>query len=227
MAPGEEVWRRSAPPSFAPMDRPPAIIRRCLPCRAGPAPARIMTDVLLLPPMAWHSGAGIVTVSFHAPCAGGLAILAEGWSQPDAARLVSSGGTPQTFLPLAEGAFLATATEDGAVFTIEAPVAPMRCRVVFVRPPASSPTFALLAPRALRRPRRPASYDPVAGQGRVVAALAVHDLDTALGVAAEMLVATPRAGQTLAAVATVLAHLARFPLSRSPALGAFVAALTE
>ena len=58
-------------------------------------------------------------------------------------------------------------------------------------------------------------------------ALAEQDLDTALGVAAEMLVSARQAPATRQAAATVLAHLARHPLARSPALGAFVAALTE
>jgi hypothetical protein len=58
-------------------------------------------------------------------------------------------------------------------------------------------------------------------------ALATHRLDTALGVAAEMLATARFAAATHSAVTAVLGHLVRFPLDRSPSLGAFVAALTE
>ena len=90
-----------------------------------------------------------------------------------------------------------------------------------------SPTLALMAPRALRSPARRQPYDLAAGRERVAGALAAFELETALGAVAEMLVVAPRDALTQAAVAAVLDHLARHPLSRSPALGAFVAALTE
>ncbi|MEO3474422.1 hypothetical protein AAFN86_21320 [Roseomonas sp. CAU 1739] len=186
-----------------------------------------MTNLLLLPPAAWQPGDGMVAAGFRAPCAGGLAILAEGWPEPGAARLLSPEGLPQAFLPLADAAFLATVAEDGAAFTIEAPATPRLCRVVFVPRPAASPSLALLAPRSIRSPVRHAAYDLAAGQRRVSAALMVQDLDTALGVAAEMLLSARGAAATQAAIAAVLSHLARYPLARSPALGAFVAALTE
>ena len=186
-----------------------------------------MTNLLLLPPSAWRVGDGVVSAAFCAPSAGGLAVLAEGWSDPGLARLVHADGMPQPFLPLATAAFVATAAPDGAAFTIEAPAPPQRCRVMFVPRPANSPSLALLAPRAIRSPLRHAIYDLVAGQRRTVAALAAQDLDTALGVVAEMLAAARGAVATQAAIVAVLAHLTCYPLARSPALGAFVAALTE
>ncbi len=90
-----------------------------------------------------------------------------------------------------------------------------------------SPTLALLAPRAIRSPARRSPHDRAAGAARVAAALAACDLDTALGVVAEMLLADRDGEATRRATADVLAHLVRYPLDRSPALGAFVAALTE
>ena len=186
-----------------------------------------MTTILLVP-SAWRPAApGVVTATFSAPQAGGLAILAEGWPDPADARLLPPAGAPIPFLPLAGAAFLATAAEAGAAFAIEAPAPPLQCRVLCLPRPRQSPTLALLAPRAIRSPARRPAYDLDAGQRRIAEALAEQDLDTALGVAAEMLVSARQAPATRQAAATVLAHLARHPLARSPALGAFVAALTE
>ena len=182
---------------------------------------------LLLPPSAWLPGAGVVTATFTVPQSGGVAIRAEGWAEPIKARLLPAEGTPSAFLPLGEGAFAATTAETGATFTIEAPTPPRRCQVFFLPRPEGSPTLALLAPRAIRRPARRAAYDLHAGRGRVSTALAAQELDTALGVVAEMLVVARSAEATRGAVMAVLAHLARYPLARSPSLGAFVAALTE
>ncbi len=182
---------------------------------------------LLLPPPHWHPAAGSVTAEFGAPSTGGFAILAEGWPDPGAARLRAPGNAPTAFLPLGDAAFLASTAKAGATFTITAPAPPLRCRVVFLPRPRQSPTLTLLAPRAIRSPARRAAYDIEAGRGRVVAALAAQELDTALGVVAEMLAAARADAATGQAVAAVLAHLARYPLARSPALGAFVAALTE
>ena len=194
----------------------------------GKAPLwyRRMTTILLAP-SAWRPAAGVVTATFVAPQAGGLAILAEGWPDPAGARLLPHDGAPIPFLPLAGAAFLATAAEAGAAFAIEAPVPPLHCRVLCLPRQRQSPTLALLAPRAIRSPARRPAYDLEAGQRRIADALAKQELDTALGVAAEMLVSARQAAATRHAVAAVLAHLARHPLARSPALGAFVAALTE
>ena len=182
---------------------------------------------LLLPPSHWRAAAGAVTAEFRVPSTGGFTILAEGWPDPGAARLLPSTGAPTAFRPLGDAAFLAGAAETGATFAITAPAPPLHCRVVFLPRPRQSPTLALLAPRAIRAPARRAAYDLEAGRARVVAALAAQELDTALGVVAEMLAVARADAATGQAVAAVLAHLARYPLARSPALGAFVAALTE
>jgi hypothetical protein len=183
---------------------------------------------LLLPPAAWRVTDGIAAASFRAPGAGGVAVLALGWPEASAARLLSPDAPPQPFRVLGDVAFAAVAAvAEGAAVTIEAPAPPLECRVVFVPRPAASPSLALLAPRAIRAPRHPAPHDLDAARSRLDMALAAQEIDTALGVVAEMLVVARAAGATRQAVLDVLAHLARYPLARSPALGAFVAALTE
>ena len=142
-------------------------------------------------------------------------------------RLVPPTGAATAFLALADSAVAAVVAEAGGRFTIEAPAPPLRCHVRFLARPLTSPTLALLAPRAIRSPARRAAYDIEAGRDRVIAALAAQQLDTALGIAAELLATARSAPATQGAVAAVLGHLARYPLARSPSLGAFVAALTE
>jgi hypothetical protein len=186
-----------------------------------------MTTRLSIPASAWRATAGGVAADVATPGAGGLAILAEGWADPGAARLAPAGGGAIAFLALADAAFVATIAGHGGGFTIEAPSPPLRCALRFIPRPAGSPTLALLAPRAIRSPAHGPAYDVDAGHDRVVAALAAQQLDTALGIAAELLAASRSAAATRAAVLAVLAHLARYPLARSPSLGAFVAALTE
>ena len=186
-----------------------------------------MTHLLNLPPSAWRDTATGAAADFTAPVTGGVAIHAVGWVEPGAARLVPATGAPIDFRPLGDNAFVATTATMAEAFVIEAPVAPQRCQLVFLAPPSTSPTLSLLAPRAIRRPAHRQAYDLDAGRRRVASALSEQELDTALGVATEMLVVSRVAATTRAAVLDVLAHLARYPLSRSPSLGAFVAALTE
>lgn len=189
-----------------------------------------MTATLLLPPEAWRARpAGGVAAEFALPPGGGgVAIAAAGWADPAAARLLPPAGAPLPFLPLGEGAFLAAVLEGpGSPCVLEAPAPPTRCRVTLAPRPAASPALALLAPRALRRGPRPQAADPAAGPARITAALAAGDLDAALAAAAEMLLTAREAPATREAVAAILSHLAHHPLRRSPALGAFVAALTE
>jgi hypothetical protein len=186
-----------------------------------------MTDILFLPPSAWRAGPGHAVAAFAMPRAGAVAIRAEGWAEPATARLLPDEGAPIAFLSLQDAAFATAIVTRGTAFTIEAPSPPLRCRIVLTPSAGVSPTLALLAPRAIRSPARRAAYDLDAGRRRVDAALAAQDLDTALAVVAEMLVAARGAAATQAAVAGVLAHLARHPLCRSASLGAFVAALTE
>lgn len=186
-----------------------------------------MTARHAIPPSAWRAAPDGVEAEFVAPGAGGVAIRAEGWADPGAARLVPAQGVAISFLALADCAFLALTAEAGARFTIEAPSAPRRCDLRLLARPATSPTLALFAPRAIRSPARRPAYDLDAGRERVTVALAAQELDAALGVAAEMLAAARSAAATQGAVAAVLGHLARYPLARSPSLGAFVAALTE
>ena len=64
---------------------------------------------LLLPPSHWRAAAGAVTAEFRVPSTGGFAILAEGWPDPGAARLLPSTGAPTAFRPLGDAAFLAGA----------------------------------------------------------------------------------------------------------------------
>lgn len=186
-----------------------------------------MNARLTIPASAWRPVASGVAAELAAPGAGGLAIRAEGWAAPGAARLVPAQGSAMAFLALGDEAFAATVTEAGAGFTIEAPVPPLRCEIRFLPRPATSPSLALFAPKAIRSPARRPAYDLDAARERVATALAGQELDVALGVAAEMLAASRSAAATHSAVAAVLAHLARYPLARSPSLGAFVAALTE
>lgn len=146
---------------------------------------------------------------------------------PGAWRAVP-GGVPLPFVPLGEGAFVAAVLEGpGARCVLEAPAPPARCRVTVVPRPAASPSLALLAPRALRRPPRRHTEGPAEALARITAALAAGELDAALAAAAGMLLAAREAPATREGVAAILAHLAHHPLRRSPSLGAFVAALTE
>lgn len=182
-----------------------------------------------LPPAAWQpSAAGGYAAGFVASCAGGIAVEAAGWPVPDAARLVPPEGPPVHFLPAGAGGFAALpAVAAGARLVLQAAQPPARCRVVMVPHPAPSPSLALLAPRALLVPRRSQGCNLPALAARITAALAAHNLDAALATAAEMLAAARERPETQAAIAAILAHLARHPLCRSPALGAFVAALME
>ena len=171
-----------------------------------------------------HDPAG-VRASIAAPGAGAFAITAEDWPGSAAARLQPGD---RSFVPLVGGgAFLAAEASPGTLLTIVAPQAPGRLRVVFHPHLPVSPALALMAPRALRAPGRAKAYDLAAGRARIDAALEAGSVDTALGVAAEMLLSARHAAATRAAILRLLAHCARYPLARSPALGAFVAALTE
>ena len=195
---GGVVWRGKAPPACA-------MIRRLdLPWRPAPG--------------------GGVLATLLAPAAGAVAVTVEGWDDPAAAHLLPGG---RAFVPLAGGAFIVAETATGEVLTFAAPAAPRHSHAVFHPRFAASPSLALLAPRALRAPARRVAYDLAAARARIEAALAAPALDTALGVAAEMLLAARGAPETRAGVTAVLAHCARYPLDRTPALGAFVAALTE
>jgi hypothetical protein len=182
-----------------------------------------------LPPAAWQpSAAGGYAAGFVASCTGGIAVEAAGWPVPDAARLVPPEGPPVHFLPAGAGGFAALpAVAAGARLVLQAPQPPARCRIAMVPHPAPSPSLALLAPRALLVPPRAPGPDLAALSARVAAALAAQALDPALAAAAEMLAAGRGRPETAAAIAAILAHLARHPLCRSPALGAFVAALME
>ncbi|GGJ11527.1 hypothetical protein [Neoroseomonas lacus] len=186
-----------------------------------------MTARHSIPASAWRAATEGFVVEIAAPGAGGLAILAEGWADPGAVRLVPAQGAAIAFLALSDSAFVAVTAERGTRFTIEAPSRPLSCQVRFLAHPATSPSLALFAPRAIRSPARRPAYDLEAGRERVTASLAAQELDAALGVAAEMLAAARSAAATRGAVTAVLGHLARYPLARSPSLGAFVAALTE
>ncbi|MBW6398617.1 hypothetical protein KPL78_12200 [Roseomonas sp. HJA6] len=180
-----------------------------------------MTRILDLP---WRAAPQGVVATILAPGAGAVAITAEGWADATAAHLLPDR---RAFVALPGAAFLAVETVPGVSITIAAPAAPHRARAVFQPRFAASPALALLAPRAIRAPLRRPAYALAAGQARIDAALAAQALDTALGVAAEMLLAARDAPETHQAVAALLVHCARHPLARSPALGAFVAALTE
>ena len=187
-----------------------------------------MSGLILLSPAAWlPAAAGGFAAGFDLPGPGGLAIEAAGWAHPAAARLLPPEGAPVHFVAVPGGGFLAAQVAAGGRCTVQAPVPPSRCRVLLVPRPAASPSLALLAPRAVHRPSRPAPFDLAAARARIAAALGRQDLDAALGAAAEMLVAARQHPATQVAAAAVLDHLARHPLCRSPALGAFVAALTE
>ncbi|MBR0651828.1 hypothetical protein GXW78_19315 [Roseomonas terrae] len=186
-----------------------------------------MTGLLVLPPASWRPAAAGVAATFRPPVTGGFAVIAAGWPEPGDARLIASDAPPTPFRPFAAAAFCAATAEEGAVFTIEAPAPPSQCRVLFVPRPHNSPSLALLAPRAVRSPAHGHAYDLDAGRARVGTSLAAQEIDTALGIAAEMLLAARDAEATRQAVIAILAHLARYPLARSPALGAFAAALVE
>lgn len=174
--------------------------------------------------LAWRPDPDGVVATILAPGAGAVAITAEGWSDPAAAHLLPEG---RAFVPIAGAAFLVAETERGQSLTVAAPIAPFHARAIFQPRFAASPALTLFAPRAIRAPHRRPRYDLAAGQARIDAALAAQAIDTALGVAAEMLLAAREAPETRQAVAALLAHCARHPLARSPALGAFVAALIE
>ncbi len=193
------------------------------------ATAPMSTRLMDLSAAAWlPCAAGGTAAAFVAPCAGGIAIEATGWPVPDAARLLPPDGPPLHFLPAGAGGFLAVlSSAAGARFTLQAPQPPARCRIATVPQPATSPSLALLAPRALLVPPRAPGFDAAAATARIAAALAEQDLDAALATAAGMLAAARERPETQAAIAAILGHLARHPLCRSPALGAFVAALME
>jgi hypothetical protein len=182
-----------------------------------------------LPPEAWRPapGGGVAAeVSLHG--AGGVAVMATGWADPAAARLLPPAGAPLPFAPLGEGAFLAAVLEgEGGHCLLEAPAPPAECRVRVLPRPAASSSLALLAPRALRRPPRQSGQDAAEAAARITAALAEGRLEAALAAAAELLLTAREAPATREAVAAILAHLAHHPLRRSPALGAFVAALMD
>jgi len=189
--------------------------------RGKAPPAARVTRILDLP---WRAAPEGVVATILVPAAGAVAITAEGWDDPATALLLPDR---RAFVAIPGAAFLAAETEAGASLTIAAPVAPRSARAVFQPRFAVSPALSLLAPRAIRVPLRRPVYDLGAGRTRIDAALAVQALDTALGVAAEMLLVARDAPETHQAVAAILTHCARHPLARSPALGAFVAALTE
>ncbi len=175
--------------------------------------------------LSWRPGpGGGVRGTLLLPTAGTVTVTAEGWDDPAAAHLLPGG---RAFVPIADAAFIAVEAEAGEVLTFAAPSAPRRSHAAFHPRAVASPSLALLAPRAIRAPARRPAYDLAAARARIEAALAAQAHDTALGVTAEMLLAARGAAETRAAVAVVLAHCARYPLARTPALGAFVAALTE
>lgn len=182
-----------------------------------------------LPAAAWlPSAAGGYAASFVTASAGGIAIEAAGWPVPDAARLLPPEGPPAHFLAAGAGGFLAVlSSAAGARFTLQAPQPPARCRIATLPHPTPSPSLALLAPRALLTPSRALAFDSAAATTRITTALVAQNLDAALAAAAEMLAAARERPETQAAIAAILGHLARHPLCRSPALGAFVAALME
>lgn len=140
----------------------------------------------------------------------------------------AAGGAARAFPRRRRGRLPRGAVQRGGrAFHAAGTPTPPRCRIATLPHPTPSPSLALLAPRALLTTSRALAFDSAAATTRITTALVAQNLDAALAAAAEMLAAARERPETQAAIAAILGHLARHPLCRSPALGAFVAALME
>lgn len=186
-----------------------------------------MSRVLILPSAAWmpQPGGGYAA-GFAAPATGRLAVWAEGL-HPEEASLVPRVGRDLPFVRLGETAIAIGEAEAGDVFRLQGLTPARRCVVLSLPEPRHSPVLDAFLPRAIARPVRRPAPDLAAARARMDTALAEQDLGTALAALADLLILAREEPVTRAATAALLAHLARHPLCRSPALGAFAAALTE
>lgn len=186
-----------------------------------------MTRVLVLPASAWlPQPTGGYAARFAAPATGRLAVWAEALDAEEA-TLVPASGRDLHFQRLGATAFATGEAAEGDLFRMRALTPARRCVVLGLPPSRHSPTLDAVLPRALARPARRPAPDLGAARARMDTALAEGDLDAALAAVADLLILARGAPETLAAVAALLAHLARHPLCRGAGLGALVAALTE
>jgi hypothetical protein len=172
----------------------------------------------------WRDEASKVGAVLTAPTSGPVALWAMGWD-PALPALAQRGTSDLVPFVHGPGRVAACFLPEGATadtIRLSAPTAPVSC-LAFGRPQRPA-TLAGLLPRCARpaRGEPPAAAEVLA---EVEAALERGSLWSALGSFAEARLADadPRAWE--AAGRRVLLHLARHPLDRDPALGAFVAAL--
>jgi CBS-domain-containing membrane protein len=184
-----------------------------------------MSRVVPLPRDAWHEAGGLAEARFAAPEAGRLVVWAEGLAE--GAVLHAPCGEATAFAALGGTGFAGTVAEAGEGFRITAAAPPRRCLVLLRRAGRPSATLGAGFPRAVARPPRRAAPGTAATRARMDAALAAQDLDAALAALAELLLLAREEAATPEAARALLAHLARHPLCRGPALGALAAALTE
>jgi hypothetical protein len=184
-----------------------------------------MSRVLSLPRGAWQAAGALAEARFAAPAAGRLVVWAEGLAE--GAVLRAPCGEDTAFVAFGASAFAATVAEAGEAFRIAAAAPPRRCLVLLRGEGRPSATLGAGFPRAVARPPRRAAAEPAATRARMDAALAAQDLDAALAALADLLLLAREEAGTLDAARALLAHLARHPLCRGPALGALAAALTE
>lgn len=186
-----------------------------------------MSTVLVLQPGDFIPDAGGVTAVAAAPVTGRVVVRAEGLPALRQATLAIDHGPPAPFTELAGIAFATAPARAGARVLVALPERPLRCLVTGIAADGPSAIVSPFWPEAIARPVAAARPDLAATRARMDAALAEFDLDAALAALAGMLLAARGAPETRAAVAAILAFLARHPLCRSPRLGAMAAALTE
>ena len=186
-----------------------------------------MSAVAVIAGADFLAAAGGFVATAAAPVTGRVVVRAEGLATRERATLAVAGDAPLAFADLAGVAFAATPARAGARVVVTLPERPLRCVVSGIAEEGPSAILAGVWPEAIARPVVANPPDLAAAVARVEAALARFDLDAALAVLAEMLLAARGAPQTQAAAAAILEFLGRHPLCRSPRLGAMAAALTE
>jgi hypothetical protein len=155
---------------------------------------------------------------------GRCTVLAEGWDTGTAAAAVARrSGAEARFVTLgaASAAVVETRTAD-APLVLAAPRPPAACRVIVTPPPVPALDWTL--PRCLAVAPSTQALD--ASAAHVAEELAAGRLPEALAAfAAAWLAAGGETPTTREAARLLLDHLARHPMSRDPALGAFIGTL--